>query len=497
MGNKFNLDLDAAWSRVLSEAWTDQVPDVLRWQDHKVSWPEIKKDIEERLDNDDFLFQQPVLMQMPKDGFVTRPMTVLNPTDRAVYEAVVDLFIERIEASLPSQVRAMRINPKKKSKSRMRKQPSEWAKFQEAGRDLYLSGKEWLLTTDITAYFQYIEINRLVEDLKTLGCEEEIVNLLSKLLNTLERTSHVWGLPQGPTASSILGNFFLLPADRVLMIYTKDFLRYQDDIKMLDDNPVLLKKALQELEEVLRFRRLNLSVHKTKLLHGEAALEELEDARKDAIVYGLKIKDPSAPEELRKLFDDAVSEEPVKARDVRFSVVRLADLGDDHAVPWILDHFSEVPYLASHLVEYLGKYVTERPEIEERVRGYLSNPDENIYPWAEMQLLRMVARAQQISDESFAASWRILRDAGKHTLVREHAARCVGRHARSGYASLLKDMFNSSSDLRLKRALLVACTEARGKAGPDRSWLGTVAASTPELAQTAKYLRSVTSLPPP
>ena len=248
---------------------------------------------------------------------------------------------------------------------------------------------------------------------------------------------------------------------------------------------------------MLRARHLSLSVHKTKLLHGAAVLREFEDERKDAITYLLKVEDPTARRELRALFNDAVAHEPVNARDVRYAVVRLADLGDPHAVPWILEHFVEVPYLASHLVDYLSVYVGDMPEIEERTRRYLRSSSENIYPWSELHLVRMFSKAESISDETQACMWEILKDQNKQRLVRDHAARCVGRHARPGDTALLKDLFAASSDHRLKRALLVGVTEARRAAGPDKAWLGSVAKTTPTLAHTCRYLRSQRTLPAP
>jgi len=499
MANKFGLDLDATWKRLLRESHSHEIPDVLHWEDHKLRWDEWKSQIEGQLDDGSYQPHPPVVVERPKDNFAVRPMALLHPIDRIVYEAVVDALTVQIDAVLPEEVRSSRL--KDAGKLETERQIRAWVDFQNRGRDLYKdSGYEYLLSTDVVSYFEYVEIGILVSDLKGLpGVDHAVVDLLSTILNTFQRTSHTWGLPQGMRASSILGNFYMLPLDRTLERETNvKYIRYQDDIKVFSTKPSHLRRALQRMNRALRGRHLNLSVHKTKMLEGSAILEEFEDTRKDAIQYGLKIQAPGAPEELRKLFDDAVAEVPPVARDVKFAIYRLAQLEDDHAVPWILEHLSEVPYLASQLVDYLSVHIPSHPEIEERIRSYLLNDDENLYPWVEMQLLRMLAKAPQLSDDTYNCVWSILEDDRKESLVRQYAARALGRHIRPGDIASLRDAFTSHSGFWLRRALLAAIADAEQQSGGiDKAWFGAVASADPELEATARYLRSVTKLPNP
>jgi hypothetical protein len=355
-----------------------------------------------------------------------------------------------------------------------------------------------MLSTDVSSsYFEYVDIEMLIKDLQGLpGTDAPTVALLSSILNELTRSSDVWGLPQGLQASAILGNFYLLPLDRELLQHPVKFVRYQDDIRVLADSPTPLRVALQSGIRILRNRHLNVSVHKTKMLQGPEILDEFEDTRKDAIQYGIEIGSPDAPAELRSLFDEATLSDSVKARDIRFAVYRLAKLEDDHAVSWILDHLPDVPYLAALLVDYLSLHMPEHPEIEERTRSYLLNVDENLYPWVEFNLVRMLAHAEAVSDSTLNAVWKILRDANKDPLVRQHAARCVGRHARPGEIALMRQLFNTVADEQLERALLVAMTEAT-KGKPDKAYLGAQGASHPELQHTCAFLKAGAKLPDP
>lgn len=301
-------------------------------------------------------------------------------------------------------------------------------------------------------------------------------------------------MPQGPDASAILGNFYLLPVDRALHHLPVRPLRFQDDLKIFGDSPQSLRRALRDINRIMRGRHLNISVRKTKLLSGEEILDEFEDSEKDAIQYGLILGDPGVPNAVRALFDRAVSEDPVNARDLRFAVHRLQKLDDPHAAPWVLDHLPEVPYLAPILVDYLSHHQGAIPAIEERVAAYLADEEQNIYPYVEMQLVRMLAKSASIEGTTRDTLWAIVRDQNKARYVREHAIRSVGRHAAAGDVALLRTMFTESTDTPVRRALIVAITEA---AGVDKGWLTAMGRSDGNLITTCEFLRKGAHLPAP
>jgi len=450
------------------------------------------------LDNGSYLPIGAVIVEVPKDGLLSRPIAVMRPQDRVVYEALGDELVGPIDATLSESVYSFRLKPSQSHLGLrgLRPQIRSWTRFYEVARALHAdNGYGFALTTDITSYFEYVDIEVLIKELAAVpGIGQSHLELLSKILNSLQRSTDIWGLPQGRTTSSILGNFYLLPLDTAISRQPVRFIRYSDDIKIFANGPSDLRLALRDLIGILRNRHLNLSFHKTRILAGTEILDEFEDSKKAAIDYGFDIGDTGTAAELTELFDRAVSKNPVDSRDVRFAIPRLAKLENPHAVPWILDHLPEVPYLASHLVEYLDVHMERMPEIEERVRSYLDDPKENIYPYSELHVIRMLARAKTLSDETRNSIWRILMDQNKDRFVREHAARCVGRHAALGDTALLKAYFRTTPSVSLRRALLVAIVES----GPaDAAWLGNVANDDPALAATCQYLRTARHLPSP
>ncbi len=100
------------------------------------------------------------------------------------------------------------------------------------------------------------------------------------------------------------------------------------------------------------------------------------------------------------MFDEATAANPVNVRDVKFVITRLSDLDDTYAVEWILDHLSEVPYLASRLVPYLQTHVAQF-DIESRLRDFIKDQSQNLYPHTELHVLRLYARADELEEETY------------------------------------------------------------------------------------------------
>ncbi len=495
-----SLDLDGAKDAVLREARRDEIPDVIRHADFEVRWPEVKKEIETQLADGTYQPAPAILVEVPKSALATRPIAVLDIRDRIVFEAVMQRLSPAIDDELFEEVHSARVVETKAGWWRPLGQIDAWVKFQRSGRELFEEyDHACMLTTDITSYFEFIDIDLLIEQLNRVhSIDKESVKLLAVLLRGLSRTTNLHGVPQGPEVSSVLGNLYLLPLDAVLRKMDVKFLRFQDDIKVFADEVHLLRIAVRDLMPVVRERHLNLSTGKTKILEGNAVLDHFEDSRKDAISYGLEVGGADVLDDLIDLFDEAVAGEAVVERDVRFAVTRFRRLESDHAVDWVLDNLARVPYLASILVGYLSRFAKDRPDIEDRVRAFLKNPAENIDPYVEMQLIRMLANAESIDDESYELMWSILKDQNKESFVRQFAARCVARHATGDRATdveLLRSLFKlSKDDQPLRRALLVAEVEARG---PNKKWLKEVASADPGLASTCDYLKGGPQMPRP
>jgi hypothetical protein len=494
-----HLELDQAFADVLAEAFHDEVPDVIRYADSHESWPSMKEELVTALKAGRYTPLPAMIVEVPKARLATRPIAVLKLRDRVVYQALMRRLAQPIDSFLPEEVRSARLEQSKSERLRMAKQPAAWGAFHRRGRELCEEYPEvCLLSTDITSYFEFIDLDRLSRDLLDVpGIDREAVKALMRLLRSLTgSTTNLHGVPQGPEVSSLLGNLYLMPIDATFRRLGLRFLRFQDDIKVFASEPHELRHALLELMPVVRSLHINLSSAKTKILSGDDVEEHFEDVRKDALQYGFDAGDPRIGEELQKFFDGAVSGDEVVERDVRFSVHRLQQLNDPHAVPWILANLDDVPYLASILVRYLSSQMANPAlGIEPAIRSYLHDPKRNLSPIVEMQLIRMFANATDIDDETYDLVWKTLRDQNKLSSVRQFAARCIARHVRPGDPALIRATFQASVDNpELRRALLIGLYECGVGQG---AFLQDVERSDESLRSTVRYLRGSPRLPRP
>ncbi len=491
------IDLDRCMRRVATEAAQDAIPDVINNADYVHAWPALREDLKTRVANGSYVPRPPEIVEVAKSSLVTRPITRLAFTDRVYYEALVWMIADQIDSLLSNAVFSSRLADIRRRRSPRSRGVNAWNRFNDEALELSERYEDAvMLSSDISSFFEYVDLPILFDELGNVDdCADDVLQELRHLLYRLSDNSDSWGLPQGHTASAILSNFYLLPLDALLLRSPGvEHVRYSDDLKLFSDSDTILRLRLRECITILRSRHLNVAANKTRLSTGAEIADELTDARKDAVKYGLEVGDTSTPAQLRAMFDEATTATPVNERDVAFSVYRLQALGDPHALTWILPHLHEVPYLASLLVPYLGELFDQHPEIELAVQSLLTDSARNIYPDLEQQLLRMLARARNISEASYRAAWAILSDEQKASYVRAFAARCGARHIRPGDHAALRSLFDHATDPEVRRALLAALYES--ERAPNHL-LGSLAASDPTLGTTCDYLRTRPRLPPP
>jgi hypothetical protein len=494
-----DLNLDLAMRRVLRESYKDEIPDVIRHRDFALAWPDIKAELEKSLADGTYHPRAPEIVETPKSELATRPLAVLDLADRIVYQAILDQLSPLVDAETTEEVYSARILTSAKGKVFFEPPREAWVRFQKTGRELCdRYDNVCMLTTDITSYFEFIDLELLCQELRRLpGADGALVDLLQRVLCGLRDGSGLNGIPQGPEVSSFLGNFYLRPLDAILRKLDVRFLRYQDDIKVFAEEAYILRKAVLQLTPVVRGRRLNLSSAKTKILEGEEVRQHFEDARKDALQYRVRIEDDTVVGDLRALFDEAVTGK-VNERDLKFSLYRLGKFEDAYAVPWVLDHLAEVPYLSELLVRYLSLHSASHPEIEERVCDFLRDETRNLSAYVEMQFIRMFANFEAVGDDTYRLLWDVLLNPAKNTRSRQFAARAIGRHLPAKDTAdvpVLEGLLRQHLDDRpLRRALLIALHEAGGL---DKQTLGAVAKGSPELRGLCEYLKAGPTLPPP
>ena len=253
-------------------------------------------------------------IDIPKSGLSVRPGNVLPIEEASLLHAIVYLLAPHLDKKLDPGVFSYRLHPdwKKKVKKRdsmFQEAPVKfpflkrktlrsispfdawyelWPDFEaEAIRAYTEEGFTHLTKTDITAYFENIDLRLLESQIRTLlkREEEKILQVLFRVLEGWTRVTSTGspigrGIPQGNEISSFFGNLYLVPLDRALNSFCRKreakWFRYVDDVKVFTKSEHDAREAVFVINEALRALHLNLQGSKTQILSGDLLKEELD-----------------------------------------------------------------------------------------------------------------------------------------------------------------------------------------------------------------------------
>jgi hypothetical protein len=327
------LDLSLAWKRVKSD-----IQNKREFVRHPYEIILVEADLEGWLEHlrqeirAGFNPSAPTIADIPKGRGAVRPGALLGLNDKLVYAACVGAALPAIYSSLEWSQGIVDFGyqlAKDHGKTEWLQDSFQgWSAFRSVSLDMIKDGCSHVVVTDITEFYENIDISTLISDLCQLGIDQEVVNLLSTCLN---RWSIGYGrrVPQGISASDILAKVYMNSVDLSLNQLEYNHLRYVDDTRIFCLSEAKGKVALLRLMQILRRRGLNLQSAKTEILTSGKALEEF-----DGVIPVLrKIKDE---------FVRAIKEQT--GVDAYLTVSQAKKLAaeyqnDDHSVDVLIDAF--------------------------------------------------------------------------------------------------------------------------------------------------------------
>lgn len=338
----------------LTEIW---VPDILKHEDLLADPASVMAAAQATLDRN--LPGASRLVEVDKSPMLTRVATLLELSDRVSYQAAVGSFAKRVDAQLADSVFSSRLSeyPRYFTKQ-ARKQWVAWRRLVRAqlGED-----DRWLVKTDLTAYFETIPHVRLLAEVEALNVDAGIVSALRDMLRAWGYTRDV-GLPQGPNASRILGNLYMLPVDRAMLQAGWHYSRYQDDVRVVVDTKADGFKAIRQFQRECRARGLLVSSAKTKLLHGQDARDDVNaDTDLEEAQYLTTLQNSaSARKILKDILRKALKPEAgIDERRTRFSLWRLTQLRESGTLRLVLKRLPDLAPVASVVAAYLRPFITK------------------------------------------------------------------------------------------------------------------------------------------
>ncbi|CAN5670964.1 group II intron reverse transcriptase/maturase [soil metagenome] len=207
--------------------------------------------------------------QVPKPGRPDRTRTValLDPADRVVHLALKLVLEPLVEARLGSRARCFGFRPGLGRLDQLR----AVGRLAERGPEPI----EAALTADIADCFDRIDHRKLLEDVRSLTNDSDLLALLRRLLEQVGAGQRGWwrrrpvGLLQGSPLSPLLANLHLARLDRAWRRSQGNdspLFRYADDLIVLARDTDHAQRLRRHLERTLRHQcRLGLSERKTRI----------------------------------------------------------------------------------------------------------------------------------------------------------------------------------------------------------------------------------------
>jgi len=416
------LDFNNAIRRIKTDRKNDPIIDITGYRDFFSSRDRVLEELEKNLNEiDRYSAKYGISINIPKKNFTLRPAMIPKIEDRLLYQAIADILIPHytpeplVFSNIPNPITNSYI---------FKHGVESWLKFQD---EIIKKCEEYdyVVETDITAYFEHISHRLLKSRLKDLFSEKlgnddiRTVNiLLGKMLNRWGYSYlRGFGIPQINDVSSFFGNIYLDDLDKWLLKLDYPAFRYVDDIRIFTKDKYSARKALNELIIKLRSMGLFISSAKTEIKESLIVLTDLlqRNEKLNQIDEELESRDEERITEISKEILNLVKEnyqngEIIDGRVFRFCINRLKRLKatgieeeiHDEVIPIVLSSLSSMPSSTDIFVDYLSMFPNNE-DIQRNVVDFI-NSEKNIYNWQEMHLINYLIRSN-ISTKNWSR-WR-------------------------------------------------------------------------------------------
>ncbi|WP_162459932.1 RNA-directed DNA polymerase [Kocuria sediminis] len=317
---------------------------------------------------------------MPKKGLGPRPISLLSPETRTLYDALV----EKLKPGLPSPSRAQPMSD-----------------HQEFGVPVWPDRGVQIVDFDIAACYEYIDHNILAEELLIQTLDADSVSALMGLL--LDMFPRGMGIPQAMDSSHLLGDAYLNQIERDMSREGYDVHRFADDFRIVTESQSQAFEAIEHAMAIARRYGLVLADKKTNIRSAWDVREEII-AKEDAFQkYNEEAAEQLTAIEFMQIgYDDwsAIETEP-DPQDVNFMALSrvIEDWATGDANNYTVHtHFGTRALQALQASderlkdEWLVQVVAKEPVRLFNVGSYLVNRHENLRNWSTLRDLTRLPR---------------------------------------------------------------------------------------------------------
>jgi len=231
---------------------------------------------------------------VPKPSTTLRTMSLMAVPDVIVYQALVNVIADHSHLHLVSHENEHVLgNLYAGTGRRWMLQPwkRQYSRFVKRVEKLYGIGNSWIASTDIVAFYDTIDHERLVNLIRQYcGRDDRLETLFRQCLSKWSAhnaTSTMGrGIPQGSNASDFLANLYLYEIDCKLISSGHHYIRYVDDVRILGSDKSTVQRGLILFDLELKCAGLVAQVSKT-------SVHKIEDIEKEVSRLKFIITDPT------------------------------------------------------------------------------------------------------------------------------------------------------------------------------------------------------------
>ena len=495
------LDLELAWQRIkldIPDCVFTRNPFEVRLLEGDLSG--YLNNLNRQIRNDEYHPKPMYICNVPKGNGLVRPGPILSIEDRIIYYACLGACVSNIYETLrwPQEMVdfSYPISNEFENVKWLKNRFIGWKKFRTVSLKKLETDISHVIMTDISIYYENINIMTLMSDLSGALVDDDIIKLLSKCLNRWAQSTGR-GIPQGCVPSHLLGKLYLNSVDLNLRAMGYEHLRYVDDIRIFCGSEAEAKEALVDLTELLRKRGLNLQSAKTKIYESDEAktivdgvqpilqpiMKELNEAlgtdnpyfsaaQADELLEQMEADTPI--EVLTQAFQEHFinkGEEDFDKTLFHFLLKRLGKSKSGIAVAYCLDLLKTHPEETADILKYFQS-IDVIEQIENLVVEFLRS-EHAVYPYQDYQILEWFSEYPENPSEDLLAIARRMAFANSPPkYLRVVSRKLVGEFGTSADLERLESLYSELDD-EIEQCNIICCLK---NMEPIRrnSFLGTV-----------------------
>jgi hypothetical protein len=425
-----------------------------------------------------------------------RGISVLQPSDLVLYRAAAGRLAHTTDASLSGNVYSYRLscNTRGDTAWQFRDRRKTYGDLVNKAVELLRSGRYGAMCeTDVSSYYGSIKNNLLERALGGRGCDPKTVDEVMRRISHWQTVDGVRGLPVGPEASAVLGNFFLRQLDEALNRAGVSHLRYMDDVLIFTRDAHDQAAAVAMMDQELATLQLQRSEPKTSYFDEPREAEaHLRNASLASLGFMLRHDYRCGTDALHAALDGLLDDEPERVkRRLHWILTALEKRGDTYGCVLLAQNAPFTNLDPQAVADYMMLGLGDRQSKMRMVDGLmnqLAGPSREDSHARDLHLLRVLAETKTGETEG-RRIFQIAIDPQRPWLVRCWAWRAYAVSAACRDETLM-EAGREESELNVHRGLVASLRfSSRGGRRRRKSFLKE-AAHRPNARFTVEWVRS-------